>query len=301
MFNNENSILNIGSVAFDSLEIRGKQYDKVVGGSATYFSLAASLYADVYLSAIVGDDFPKEMINTFMDKNINLDNFKIGKGNTFHWGGQYSDDLSSRETKFTNLGVFQNFDPKIINAKQFCGYLYLGNIQPELQLSLINQLTNAKKIISDTMNLWIDISNENVWKVIKKTDIFLLNDEEAIQLTKKDNLLDAAIQLLDHGPEFVIIKQGHLGSTIFSNEIQKHVPPNSAIIAQDPTGAGDSFAGALVGYIAKNGISNIVDAVIEATSLASFTVSDIGIDGLMNAKRDVINEIVNKIKMEVNS
>ena len=299
MFTNEKSILNIGSVAFDTLEIKGMNYNKVVGGSATYFSLAASLYTDVYLSAIVGEDFPKEMIDTFQSKNINLDNFEISKGKTFHWGGKYSDDLSSRETKFTDLGVFENFAPKIINAEQFCGYLYLGNIQPELQLSLINQLTNAKKIISDTMNLWIDISNDNVWNVIKKTDIFLLNDEEALQLTKKDNINDAAKILLNCGPEFVIIKQGHLGSTIFSSNIQKQVPSNSDIIAKDPTGAGDSYAGALVGYIAKNGISNIVDAVIQATSLASFTVSGIGTEGLMKARREKINQIANKIKMEV--
>jgi len=299
MKNTQNSILNIGSVAFDSLEICGKKYKKIIGGSSTYFSLAASLYSDVYMSAVVGEDFPNEMIDLFKKKNINLDNFIINKGDTFHWGGKYADDFSTRETKFTNLGVFEQFDPKIIDANKFKGYVYLGNIQPDLQLSIINQIHNSKKIISDTMNLWIDISNESLWEVIKRTDIFLLNDEEAAQLTNKDNLKEAAYKLLSFGPEYVIIKQGSFGSTIFSNNLEISVPSNRNVKAKDPTGAGDSFAGGMVGFLAENGSDRIIDAVIQATSLASFTVSDIGINGLLKADRELINNIDKEIRNEM--
>ena len=279
MINSQNSILNIGSVAFDSLEICGKKYEKIIGGSSTYFSLAASLYTDVYISAVVGQDFPNEMIKLFKEKNINLENFIINEGETFHWGGKYADDFSMRETKFTNLGVFEHFDPKIINANKYKGYIYLGNIQPDLQLSIINQIPNSEKIISDTMNLWIDISNISLWEVINRTDIFLLNDEEARQLTNKKILKEAAYKLLSSGPEYVIIKQGAFGSTIFSNNLEIFIPPNRKVKAKDPTGAGDSFAGGMVGFLAENGYHRIIDAVIQATSLASFTVSDIGING----------------------
>ena len=299
MINSQNSILNIGSVAFDSLEICGKQYEKIIGGSSTYFSLAASMYTDVYISAVVGEDFPNEMIMLFKEKNINLDNFIITKGKTFHWGGKYSDDFSTRETKFTNLGVFEQFNPKIINANQFNGYLYLGNIQPDLQLSIINQVKNSKQIISDTMNLWIDISNESLWKVINKTNIFLLNNEEAMQLTNKKNLKNAAEQLLSAGPEYVIIKQGEFGCTIYSNNLEVSIPPNRKVIAKDPTGAGDSFAGGMVGFLAEKGSNSIVDAVIQATAVASFTVSNIGINGLLNANRNLINRIDKEIRNEM--
>ncbi len=299
MDKNKNSILNIGSVAFDSLEIQGQEYDKIIGGSSTYFSLAASLFSEVYISAVVGKDFPKEMINVFKDKKINIDNLIIESGDTFHWGGKYSDDLNSRETKFTNLGVFESFSPKIKNADQFNGYLYLGNIQPSLQLSIIDQVKNSKKVIADTMNLWIDISNDTLWEVIKKTNIFLLNDEEAMQLTNLNILKEAANKLLLSGPEYVIIKQGEKGSTIFSKNLEISVPSNRKIVAKDPTGAGDSFAGGMVGYLAEKGSDNILESVIQATALASFTVSDIGIKGLLKANRNLVNNIAEKIKKEM--
>ena len=296
MVNNKNSILNIGSVAFDSLEIQGKNYDQIIGGSSTYFSLASSLYTNISISAVVGEDFPEEMINLFKDKHINLDNFIVESGQTFHWGGKYSDDLLTRETKFTHLGVFEHFSPNIKDSEKFEGYLYLGNIQPSLQLSIINQVQGAKKIISDTMNLWIDISNDALWDVIRKTDFFLLNDEEAKQLTKQESLIDASKELLMSGPEYVIIKQGAVGSTIFSKDLNINIPSNNNVIAKDPTGAGDSFAGGMVGYLAESQSNEIVDAVIQGTALASFTVSDIGINGLLKANRELINNIDNEIR-----
>ena len=297
MDKNKNSILNIGSVAFDSLEIQGQEYDKIIGGSSTYFSLAASLFSEVYISAVVGKDFPKEMINVFKDKKINIDNLIIESGDTFHWGGKYSDDLNSRETKFTNLGVFESFSPKIKNADQFNGYLYLGNIQPSLQLSIIDQVKNSKKVIADTMNLWIDISNDTLWEVIKKTNIFLLNDEEAIQLCGHKDLNKIINEFLSYGPRIVIIKMGSEGSLLgFENQIIKiSCVPNVDVV--DPTGAGDSFAGGVLGYISKYGLDNPVKAVMHGTAVASFTVSAFGLENLYDMSLDIVNEKIKDIKI----
>ncbi len=295
------SILTIGSVAFDDLEIRGISYPNTLGGSATYFSLAASVYTPVLLNAVVGRDFPQEHIQLFKSKGINLDNFQIKDGTTFHWGGGYSDDLANRETIFTELGVFEQFQPDIKNGEQFNGIVYLGNIQPELQLSVLEQVPNAETVIMDTMNLWIDSSPDLLWNVIAKTDIFLLNDEEAVQLTGKVNLSKAAKLLRESGPECVIIKQGEYGCLVTTELSNIHIPVFEGITAQDPTGAGDSFAGGFSGYLAVNGINRIIDAAIHGTAIASFTVSEIGVNGLLKANKESITKRVGLIrnKMEI--
>ena len=273
--NTKKSILCIGSVAYDDLEIKNQKYINVVGGSATYFSLAASLYAKVYISAIIGEDFTKHL-DLFRSRKINIDNLIIKKGKTFHWGGKYSDDFSSRETLFTDLGVFKNFNPTINIKKNFNGFLFLGNIQPQLQLKTINQAPNSSLIVTDTMNLWISTEIHLLWKVIKKTDIFLLNDEEAIQLTKQTNLNVALDILLAMGPKCIIIKRGSKGCLLKTKDMFVTIPAYQEVNTVDPTGAGDSFAGGFVGYLAFNGKDKIIDAAITGSALASFTVSGIG-------------------------
>lgn len=299
----EKSILTIGSVALDSLEIRGNNYPDILGGSATYFSLIASMYAPVYLSAVVGNDFPEDYLKLLKSREINLDNFQIQSGSTFRWGGKYSEDLSTRETKFTELGVFENFYPEIANGDSFTGIVFLGNIQPGLQLSAIEQIPNAETIITDTMNLWIKLNPELLWNVIEKTDIFLLNDEEAEQLTGISDLSLAADKLLSSGPECVIIKQGERGSIVSTAISKIHIPVYQDITALDPTGAGDSFAGGFTGYLAKDSTKNLIDAAIHGTSAASFTVSGVGVNGLVKADRNTIDERfdVIKDKMEISA
>jgi sugar/nucleoside kinase (ribokinase family) len=294
-----NSILTIGSVALDSLEIKGKQHTDILGGSATYFTLIASIYAPILLSAVVGKDFSSDHIKLFKSRNINLDNFKILNGKTFRWGGKYSADLNCRETRFTDLGVFEHFQPNILNGLDYTGIVFLANIQPKLQLSVIEQLSRSNTIITDTMNLWIDLHPELLWKVIEKTNIFLLNDEEAIQLTGTQNLGLAAEKLLSSGPTCVIIKKGAAGCILRTNELTVNIPVYNDISAQDPTGAGDSFAGGFAGFLAQNGIDCLIDAAIHGTAAASFTVSEIGVNGTLKANRNTIDQRYYDIKKKM--
>ena len=291
-----NSILTIGSVALDSLEIKGKQHTDILGGSATYFTLIASIYAPILLSAVVGKDFSSDHIKLFKSRNINLDNFEILNGKTFRWGGKYSADLNYRETRFTDLGVFEHFQPNILNGFDYTGIVFLANIQPKLQLSVIEQLSTSNTIITDTMNLWIDLYPELLWKVIEKTNIFLLNDEEAIQLTGTQNLDLASEKLLSSGPTCVIIKKGADGCILRTNELTINIPVYNNIIAKDPTGAGDSFAGGFAGFLAQNGIGYLIDAAIHGTAAASFTVSEIGVKGTLRANRKTIDQRYYDIK-----
>ena len=203
----ENKIVAVGSIAIDELHTSKGSHSNLIGGSATFFSIAASKYNSVNLIGIVGDDFPESGWDLFKKYNVNTDLITIKDGTTFRWGGKYSSDYSTRETLYTNLGVFENYVPEI-KADISTEYLYLGNIQPSLQLDVINKIKKKKRIVSDTMNLWINLDQDGLWEVIKKSDIFLLNDEEAIELTNKNNLNEIANDFLEMGPDIVIIKKG---------------------------------------------------------------------------------------------
>ena len=293
--NNNKDIIVVGSVAFDDIEtVRGK-HNRLLGGSGIYFSLAASLFTKIHLIGIVGDDFDNDYIDMLHSKSISTDNLIIEPGKTFSWGGKYNDDFNHRDTLFTELGVFENFKPQINNLKIEQPILFLANIQPSLQMDVIDKVQNPSLIVMDTMNLWIDNDLESLIKVIQKTDILLINDEEAIQLTKASSLHEAGKFLLDKGLKYVIIKKGGEGSLIFSplNDAI-HIPAVPGIDVFDPTGAGDSFAGGFLGHIASNQNYNIMDAVIHGTAIASYTVSAFGIDGIKNLE---LNNIKNRIKL----
>lgn len=294
----ENKILTVGSIAIDELHTSKGSRDNILGGSATFFSIAAARYNPVNLIGIVGDDFPKEGWELFKKYNINTDLVTVEKGTTFSWGGKYSDDYSTRETLYTNLGVFENYVPNIKDSIS-TEYLYLGNIQPSLQLDVIDKVKNKKRIVSDTMNLWINLDIEGLWEVIKKSDIFLLNDEEAMELTKKTDLKEIASDLLKMGPEIVIIKKGANGSLLVSDKDILEVPAYDQIDLFDPTGAGDSFAGGLVGYFSKYGEDNLKEALIHATVTASYTVSAFGVDGLTSSSEDSFNSRCQYIKSKL--
>ena len=279
---NNKDIVVVGSVAFDDIQtIKGK-HERLLGGSGTYFSIAASLFSKVHLVGIVGDDFDESYIEMFNDKSISTDYLHHEQGDTFHWGGVYSDDFSTRETLFTKLGVFENFNPRIDNDLFNQPILFLANIQPQLQKQMINQINDPYLTIMDTMNLWIDNNYNELLDVIHKCDILLINDEEIIQLTKNKNIEIAAKQLLNEKLKYVIVKKGGDGSLVISHGKTLSIPAVPGIDVFDPTGAGDSFAGGFIGYLASNNDFNITNAVITGTAIASYTVSNFGINGIKN-------------------
>ena len=297
-------IVVVGSVAFDDIEtIKGRK-NRLLGGSGIYFSLASSLFSKTHLIGIVGDDFNQDDIEMLHSKSISTHYLVHEQGQTFSWGGKYSDDFSHRETLFTELGVFQNFNPIIDTSQIKNPILFLANIQPSLQDSVLNQIDNASLIVMDTMNLWIDNNYDELIQVIKKVDILLINDEEIRELTKEKHLWAALEKLYKFGLKYIIIKEGSKGSTIGSPLIDQpeivSAMPNIDVF--DPTGAGDSFAGGFLGYLSsinfnhENIYNDIKQAVIYGTAIASYTVSDFGINGIKNLGLDNIKKRVKLIE-----
>ena len=288
-------ILAVGSIAYDSIQTPKGNRERILGGSCTYFSVAASSYTTVDIIGIVGKDFDTESWNIFKKYNINTKNVEIADGTTFSWGGIYNNDYSKRDTLFTELGVFENFIPNIdSNIKN--PILYLGNIQPQLQLDVISKVKTPYLIAADSMNLWIDLFPDKVKELISKVDLFMLNDEEAQQLTNKTNLEDIADDLLNLGPKIIIIKKGGKGSLLAYKNKKINIPvvPNTPLY--DPTGAGDSFAGGVLGYISNHGLENPEDAVIHGTAVASYTVSGFGLENLYKLREDDLNKKIQQIK-----
>ena len=301
---NKEDIVVVGSVAFDDIQTIKGDEKRLLGGSGTYFSIAASLFSKVHLVGVVGEDFDSSYIKLFNSKAISTKNLSKETGKTFHWGGVYSDDFSTRDTLFTELGVFENFNPQIKSQDFNTPILFLANIQPSLQMAVLNQMNNASLIVMDTMNLWIDNNYDELIEVIKKVDILLINDEEIIQLTNTNNIENAAKSLLQYGLEYVIVKKGGQGSLLVSknNIITIHAVPGIEVF--DPTGAGDSFAGGFIGSLASTSKSFyveinvpddiIVNSIIVGTALASHTVSDFGIKGIKNLN---LHNIEKRIKL----
>ncbi len=297
-----NDITVVGSIALDSLETPKGNRDALLGGSAMYFSLSASLFSKVELIGIVGTDFPDNGWETLKSRNIDYTNIEIKDGKTFSWGGKYSDDYSTRDTLFTELGVFETYKPIIKNSINDNGILFLANIHPSLQLDVFNQMeSNISMVVSDTMNLWIDIDLDGVKEVISKSNIFLLNDEEALQLTGLEDMIEAGKAIQNMGPETVIIKLGGEGSLLIEKDECFHVPCVPGIDVYDPTGAGDSFAGGLLGFISQNGFNDKKEALIYASAIASFTVSDFGINKLLNLNFNDVKSRVEIIKNIINN
>jgi len=274
-----NEILAVGSIAFDTIYSPNGNREKILGGSSTYFSIAASRYSQVSLIGVVGNDFKDKEWELFKSYNINMDSVEVSNGDTFNWGGEYNHDYSRRDTLFTNLGVFEDFKPQV-NTNYNNPILYLGNIQPDLQFDVIDKISNPYLIAADSMNLWIDLFPNDVTKLISSVDIFLLNDEEAMQLTGMSDLEKISDLFLSYGPQIIIIKKGSKGSLLAyqNKKINISVVPNIKVL--DPTGAGDSFAGGVLGYMAKYGIDDPINAVIHGTAIASYTVSGFGVENL---------------------
>lgn len=292
------SLLTVGSVAFDAIETPFGKTDKIIGGAGTYIALASAFYTkDQNIVSVVGEDFPESMMQTLKDKNVNLDGLQVKKGEkTFFWSGKYHNDMNSRDTLITELNVLENFDPVIPASYQDSKYLMLGNLSPQVQLQVIERLDQRPKLVAmDTMNFWMDIALDDLKKTIAAVDVLIINDEEARQLSGEYSLLTASKVIRKMGPKYLIIKKGEHGALLFHGEETFFAPALPLENVFDPTGAGDTFAGGFMGYLASTddiSFDNMKRAIINGSALASFCVEKFGTDRLLEInEQDLANRI----------
>lgn len=288
------SILVVGSAALDSVETPAGRVEDALGGSAIYFSTAASFFTEsIRMVAVVGDDFPQEHVAFLESRRINIEGLeRVEGGQTFRWGGRYADDLNSASTLFTDLNVYGDFQPKLPEPYRDTPYVFLANINPELQLNVLEQVNHPKLVVCDTMNLWINNSRAALMQTLEKVDILILNDSEARLLTGEDNLISAAKKILTYGPSRVIVKKGEHGAISLTETTFFSAPAHPLESVCDPTGAGDSFAGGFLGHVASVGNTaeeTIRQAIIYGTIVASFNVEDFSLERQRVLKRAEIN------------
>jgi sugar/nucleoside kinase (ribokinase family) len=289
------SILVVGSVALDTVETPFGRADDALGGSATFFSAAASLFGPVQLVGVVGDDYPVNALDFLSQRGVDLAGLEQAPGESFRWSGVYSFDLNSRETLETRLGVFADFEPKIPEGFRDAEWVFLGNIDPELQLRVLDQVHRPKFVACDTMNLWIDIKRDRLLELLKRVDLLLVNDAEARQLSGDFNLSRAARWIMDQGPRYLIIKKGEHGAMLFTPQSVFFAPGFPLEEVFDPTGAGDAFAGGFMGHLAQCGRGDDGDlrrAVIYGSVLGSFAVERFSVERFKDLTLDEIEERV---------
>ena len=300
------NLLVVGTVAFDAIETPFGKTDKIIGGAATYICLSSSFFTNkLNLVSVVGEDFPKETIKMLQNKSVNTSGLQIKKGEkTFFWSGKYHKDMNSRDTLDTQLNVLENFNPIVPIELKDSEFLMLGNLMPSIQKKVLDQMTKRPKlIVLDTMNYWMDHFIEDLKESLKEVDVLTINDEEARQLAQEHSLVKAAKIILSMGPKCLIIKKGEHGALLFNNDEIFFAPALPLEDVFDPTGAGDSFAGGFIGYLAKtNDISfqNMKRAVIHGSAMASFCVEKFGTQRLTEiSQEDIdarINEFTNLVK-----
>jgi sugar/nucleoside kinase (ribokinase family) len=278
------SILVVGSVAFDALQTPFGKVDRCIGGSATYFSVAASFFTEVDLVAVVGDDFTEEDASIFKGRNINVDGLqRVPGAKTFFWSGEYGYDLNVAKTRDTQLNVFADFKPQLNERQKKTDVLFLANIQPELQMDVLKQTERPRLVALDTMNLWIDIKHDALERVFREVDLIIINEAEVRQFTKEANLVKACRQILALGPKTLVVKRGEYGVLMITSDAIFAAPAYPLENVFDPTGAGDTFAGGFLGYLASR--REVHDrelrrAIIFGSVLASFTVEKFSLDRL---------------------
>ncbi len=288
---NAKPLLIVGSIAFDDLDMPTGTFRDVLGGAATYASLAASFFAPARVVGVVGSDFPEDHLADLRARDIGTQGVERAEGKTFRWHGKYSPDLSSRVTLDTQLNVFADFRPKIPRGYRASPFVLLGNIHPRLQIEVLDQIERPKLVAADTMNFWIAGEPRALGELLQRIDLLVINDEEARQLSGIHNLCKAANDILRRGPSHLIIKQGEHGALLFDRSGIFFVPAYPLEEVNDPTGAGDTFAGALMGYMAGRGSSDesphaLRRAMFFASALGSFCVEDIGPKRLLSLSRD---------------
>jgi sugar/nucleoside kinase (ribokinase family) len=295
----QQSILIVGSMAFDDLELPTGSFTNVVGGSATFSSLAASTFAPVRVVAVIGDDFPEATLEALRARGIDTGGIERAHGKTFRWAGRYDADLAGRTTLDTQLNVFAAFAPKIVPSYRETPVVLLGNIHPALQLDVLEQVRSPKLVVADTMNFWIQGEPKTLAALLKRIDTLVINDEEARQLSGTHNISRAAREVLRRGPRRLIIKRGEHGALLFDDHGIFAAPGFPLENVVDPTGAGDSFAGGLIGYLASQAeITPLAfrRAMVHATATASYCVEAVGTERVARLTRGDIAERVNAIR-----
>jgi sugar/nucleoside kinase (ribokinase family) len=293
------SVLIVGSTALDSIKTPKAENPRLLGGSASHAAVAASFFSPVQLIGVVGEDFPKKYLDLYKKHKIDLAGLQILPGKTFHWSGEYELNMNNRRTLATELGVFETFNPILAKAHQNAKFVLLANIAPALQHHVLDQTTNPEFVVADTMDLWLNIALDDLIKLIKRIDGFVLNDSEAHQLTKEDNVFTAIKKIHQMGPKSVIIKKGSHGSVLSSPKGIFICPAYPLHKVVDPTGAGDSFVGGMMGYLAaaKGSIdTNIRRAMIYGAVTASFCCEGFGLNQTTKTTRGNIESRVKELE-----
>ena len=287
------SLLVVGSVAYDPVETAFGRRDDVLGGSATFFSIASSQFADTALVAVVGEDFREGDVALLEHHGVDISGLERANGPTFRWGGRYHDDMNGRDTLFTHLNVFESFSPTLSETHKDASMVFLANIQPTLQLAVLEQVGAPRFVAADTMNLWIDAALPDLERVLAKIDALFLNDEEAYQLTGRRTVVEAARVIQGMGPALVVIKRGEHGAIMFNDDDVFYVPAHPLEVVVDPTGAGDTFAGGFMGHLAATGDlshSNMRRAAVVGSLMASFCVEGFSVERLASVDRDAVHQ-----------
>ena len=291
----------VGTVAFDAIETPFGKTDKILGGAATYIGLAASQFnTNGAIVSVVGGDFPEADIDMLENKGMNVEGLEVVEnGKTFFWSGRYHNDMNSRDTLATELNVLETFSPVVPDAYQDAEVVMLGNLHPMVQMGVIEQMSNPKMVVLDTMNFWMDVALDDLKKVIAKVHVITINDEEARQLSGEYSLVNAAKKIMTMGPAYVVIKKGEHGALIFHENEMFFAPALPLAEVFDPTGAGDTFAGGFTGYLAKTGdysFDNMKRAIIYGSCLASFCVEKFGTERMQNLNREEVNKRLHQFK-----
>jgi sugar/nucleoside kinase (ribokinase family) len=296
------SVLVVGSTALDSIKTPKSENPRLLGGSASHAAVAASFFAPVKMVGIVGDDFPKRYLRLYKRHKIDLDGLQVIKGKTFHWSGEYELNMNNRRTITTDLGVFETFTPHLPHAHKELPYVLLGNIAPSLQHHVLDQMSRPKFVVADTMDLWLNIALQDLLKLLKRVDAFVLNDSEAHLLTEETNILTSLKKIHSLGPRYVIIKKGEHGSILSSPQGLFIAPAYPIKCVIDPTGAGDSFVGAMLGYLASTGNSvekNLRRAIIYGSAVASFCCEGFGLTRITKVTRPAIEQRVKELEQMI--
>ena len=292
-------LLVIGTLAFDSIETPFDRREDVLGGSATHFAHAANFFGEVRLVGVVGTDFPDEALKDFRERGIDCSGVEVAEGKTFRWGGEYSYDLSTRETLFTELGVFADFRPRIPEAFRSAKLVFLGNIHPDLQADVLDQVDAPDLVACDTMNYWIEGEPEALARLMPRVNVLMINDEEARQFAGVSNLVTAAKKIRDLGPEWIIVKKGENGAILFGPDEIFFMPAYPLEDVHDPTGAGDAFAGGFMGYLAARGGADPAAfrrAVVHGCAMGSFAVEDFTVDRFRTLTRAELAQRLREFK-----
>jgi sugar/nucleoside kinase (ribokinase family) len=287
------SLVVVGSVAYDSIETPFGRRDDMLGGSGTFFSIAASSFTKTSIVAVIGEDFREDDYQILEGHGVDLSGLIRAPGKTFRWGGRYHDDMNGRDTLFTELNVFETFEPNLSPAQRDASFVFLGNILPSLQDRVLEQVKSPSFVAADTMNLWISIAKDDLCNVLRRVDALFVNDEEARQLTGKRSVVLAAREIQALGPRMVVIKRGEHGALVFNEDDVFYAPAFPLERVVDPTGAGDTFAGAFVGFLEASGdlsSENVRKAAIVGSLMASFCVEGYGVERLRRIDRASIRE-----------